>query len=148
MCEALCRINGGFFPQPEDILNLSERTLRKRVPVGYRASTILNIAEMQEANSLPLDDLASEKKFDEIKRLLGSIKGCGRYSINHMLVLLGCYDSIPVDSEVLAYLREQYFGDKHISERQAVMPYNHFGEYKYLAYKFSRIVRRLNYTDC
>ena len=137
-----------MFPGKEDILNLSEHTLRKRVPVGYRASTILNIAEMQEANRLPLDDLASEKKFYEIKRLLGSIKGCGQYTINHMLVLLGCYDSIPVDSEVLAYLREQHFEGKKISERQAVLPYAHFGEYKYLAYKFSRIVRRLNYTDC
>jgi hypothetical protein len=64
-----------------------------------------------------------------------------------MLVLLGSYERIPVDSEVLKYLRQTHFGGEHVSAKEAVKPYDSYGKYRFLAYKFGRMARAQNYID-
>ena len=71
----------------------------------------------------------------------------GPYCVTHMLVLLGSYSDIPVDSEVLKYLRRTHFDGKAVKPAEAVRPYDRYGSFRFLAFKFARMGRRLNYID-
>jgi 3-methyladenine DNA glycosylase/8-oxoguanine DNA glycosylase len=147
ICQLLCSLEGGNFPSPDTILKNSPMELRKKVPLGYRSETVCTIARLTAEGKLPLDTWAEEKDYDKIKRVLLDIKGVGSYSINHMMVLLGNFVDIPVDSEVLRYLREIHFGGEEVSPREAVKPYDRYGKFRFLAYKFSRMSRKMNYID-
>jgi len=147
MCIALCNLNGGSFPYPKDILKHSPMILSKKVPLGYRTNTIYQISKLSEEGKLEIDKWAKDGDFERIKKELKLIKGVGDYSVNHMLVLLGNYSNIPVDSEVLKYLRDTHFGGKVVSPKEAVEPYEKYGKYRFLAYKFGRMARKLNYID-
>ena len=95
--------------------------------------------ESVAGRKLSLDEWAAAGDWDRIRASLAAIRGIGPYSVNHMLVLLGWYGDIPVDSEVLKYLRESHFHGKPVSTAQAVEPYERYGRFRFLAYKFSRM---------
>jgi N-glycosylase/DNA lyase len=147
MCERLCLLDGDNFPTPEKVLALSEADLAKRTSCGYRAKTIRLVAKLTAEGKLRLDEWAREGEFDRAKASLKEIWGIGPYALNHVLVLLGDYSAIPVDSEVLAYLRKVHFRGKEVSAIEAVKPYGRYGRYAFLAFKFGRMARRFNYID-
>lgn len=147
MCSSLCESTGGGFPEPRHLLQFSPRQLAKAVPVGYRSETILETARLSAEGRLDVDAWARAGDFERVRKTLGAIKGIGPYCVNHMLVLLGGYSDIPVDSEVLKYLRETHFGGKAVCPREAVRPYDRYGSFGFLAFKFGRMGRKLNYID-
>ena len=147
MTEYLCAMAGGAFPAPEDLLPCSPQRLAKLAPVGYRAGTIIELARRSAEERLAVDDWAHEGDFARVRQALGEIKGFGPYSINHVLVLLGAYDGIPVDSEVLTYLRRIHFDGREVGAAEAVQPYDRYGRFRFLAFKFGRMGRQLNYID-
>ena len=147
MCESLCRLNAGAFPTPEHLLQYSVTELSRQVPLGYRAKTVLEIANLFHEGDPQLDELARAGEYQEIKDFLKRINGVGPYSVNHMLVLLGYYGEIPVDSEVLKYVSKTHFRGKPISPKQAIAPYDRYGEFRFLAYKFLRMAQRMNGKD-
>ena len=147
MCRSLCRLDGASFPCPEAIVRMSVSELARAAPLGYRAKTVHHIARLFIDGKLPLDSWAEAGEFDRIRTALLQIPGVGSYCADHMLVLLGCYEHIPVDSEVLRYLRGTHFRGEPVSAQRAVSPYERYGRWRYLAYKFSRIGQRLNYID-
>jgi 3-methyladenine DNA glycosylase/8-oxoguanine DNA glycosylase len=127
MCQALCELDGGSFPDPEPIVRLSVARLARAAPLGYRAKTVRHIARLFAHGKLPLDSWAEAGEFDRIQAELLRIPGVGPYCVNHMLVLLGCYEHIPVDSEVLRYLRNAHFQGRQVSAQEAVAPYERYG---------------------
>ena len=147
MCETLCALDGGGFPTPELMLKYSARQLAVRVPLGYRAETVRTIARLTADGKLPLDQWAAASDWERTRSSLAAIRGVGPYSINHMLVLLGWYGDIPVDSEVLKHLRKTHFDGQPVAAEKAVQPYERYGQYRFLAYKCHRMARRLNYID-
>ncbi len=147
MCEALCQINHGCFPTPKMLLEFSEKKLSCKAPVGYRARTILEISRLIADEALPLEEWAEDGNYGLIKERLRCIWGLGTYSIAHILVLLGCYEEIPVDSEYLKYISTTHYGGREISIEEATRPYENYGKYKFLAYKHERIGRKRNYID-
>jgi len=147
MSDALCTLDGGGFPTPELVLKHSARQLAGKVPLGYRAETVRTVARLTADGKLPLDQWAAAGDWDRIRKCLAAIRGVGPYSTNHMLVLLGWYGDIPVDSEVLQYLQDTHFGGRAVPAEQAVQPYGRYGQYRFLAYKCHRMARRLNYID-
>jgi 3-methyladenine DNA glycosylase/8-oxoguanine DNA glycosylase len=147
MCEQLCVLGGGNFPTPAQILAIKERTLKAKTALGYRTRSVREIALEVSQGRLPLDEWAAGGQFDLAREKLKSIWGIGQYSVNHILILLGDYRHIPVDSEVLRYLRKTHFGSRNVTENQAVSPYSRFGNYRYLAFKFGRIARAMNYVN-
>ena len=147
MCAALCDLAGGSFPRPERLLSVSPRRLAKAAPVGYRAGTILVAARLFTEGRLDLDAWATAGDFERVREALGAIRGVGPYCISHMLVLLGAYSEIPVDSEVLKYLRHTHFDGEAVEPPEATKPYDKYGSFRFLAFKFSRMGRRLNYID-
>lgn len=147
MAESLSALAGGGFPSPEDLLPYSPKRLAKLAPVGYRAGTIIDLARRCAEGRLAVDGWAQEGDFARVREALGGIKGFGPYSVNHVLVLLGSYDGIPVDSEVLAYLRRTHFDGREVGPGEAVQPYDRYGRFRFLAFKFGRMGRKLNYID-
>jgi len=147
MCSAFCALADGTFPRPEHLLRFSEAKLQKLVPVGYRSRTVMEVAKAFAEDRLPLDQWASSGQWSHIRAQLADVWGLGKYAISHILVLLGDYAEIPVDSEVLRYLQATHFGGRDVRPKEAIEPYSKYGQYSYLAYKFSRIGRRNNYID-
>ena len=138
MCKALCRLGKGGFPTAASLLAFNERRLAAQVPLGYRAKTVLLLSRLHEEGRLPLDDWAAQGDFTRIKETLMPVWGIGPYALAHILVLLGCYESIPVDSGAIAFLRKAHFGGKAVSPKEAVRPYERYGQYRFLAFQFSR----------
>ena len=147
MCERLCGIGGDAFPTPTAILRLSEARLAEQTSLGYRAKTVWDLARLTLDGKLPLDEWASLGDFARIRAALKSIWGIGPYSLNHMLVLLGDYSEIPVDCEIIKYLRKTHFDGRNVSAKEAVAPYERYGKLRYLAFKFGRMSRVANYIN-
>jgi len=147
MCDALCGLVGGGYPAPGDLLPYSPRRLARLAPVGYRASTIIELARTYTEGRLPVDAWADQGDFAQIRKTLSAIKGFGPYSVNHMLVLLGSYADIPLDSEVLAYLRATHFQARPVKAAKALQPYTRYGRFRFLAFKFGRMGRQMKTQD-
>jgi 3-methyladenine DNA glycosylase/8-oxoguanine DNA glycosylase len=147
MCAQLCALGGGNFPTPRQILAIKESKLKAKTALGYRTRSVRAIATEVSEGRLPLDEWSARGEFDLARERLKSIWGIGKYSVNHILILLGDYRHIPVDSEVLRYLRNTHFQKRNVSEKEAVEPYSRFGNYRYLAFKFGRIARAMNYVN-
>ena len=114
---------------------------------GYRARTIRTVAKLFAGGRLPLADWAQAGQFDLIRRSLGDIWGLGPYSIAHMLVLLGDFSEIPVDSIALRHLRDMHFNGRPVSAKVVVRPYEAYGKFQFLAYRFSRMAWRRRATE-
>ena len=141
MCEALCRLGEGAFPTAVTLLKFNERRLAAQAPLGYRAKTVLLLSRLHDAGRLPLDAWAAQGDFAQIKDTLAPIWGIGPYALSHILVLLGCYDAIPVDSEAIGFLRRTYFGGEAVSPKLAVTPYDKYGKFRFLVFQFHRLAQ-------
>ncbi len=138
LCTGPCGLNDGAFPLPTMLLELGPRRLAARVPVGYRAETIITVARQTLEGTLPLDRWIDDGDVERARAALTAIKGIGEYCVNHILVLLGVYDRLPVDSVVIRHLRDTYHGGRAVPAAKAVKRFNAYGEYAFLAYKFGR----------
>ncbi len=96
---------------------------------------------------LNLDAWCRQRDTDALRSAILGVKGVGSYAANHLLMLLGHYGNIPCDSEVREYLGLSPKADQKEVERAAAKRYGHWGRYAYLAYKFERVFKRLNYVD-
>jgi 3-methyladenine DNA glycosylase/8-oxoguanine DNA glycosylase len=112
------------FYSPTDVLNVTEKELKERCRLGYRAKYIRNYAEFFKAHP---DDELRELGKDELLELLETIKGVGSYTSNivassalrdmkaipfdawnRKILALKLYDVDPGDTEKL---RERIFSD-------------------------------------
>jgi 3-methyladenine DNA glycosylase/8-oxoguanine DNA glycosylase len=143
MCQKLCELASGNFPSPAQLSRYSPTRLATKVPLGYRSKTVLEIARLTIAGDLPLDEWAHAKQFDRIKSALENIWGIGPYALSHILMLLGDYSTIPVDSEVLKYLSHTHFAGAKVKPKDAVKPYENYGNFQFLAFKFARMARKM-----
>ena len=139
MCERLCELEDGAFPAAATLLRFSERRLADLTSLGYRAKTVLTLSRLYDEGRLPLDQWAAQGEYDRIREALRPVWGIGPYASNHILVLLGCYDTIPVDSEAIKFLSETHFEGKSVSPREAVGPYERYGRFRFLAFQFHRL---------
>jgi N-glycosylase/DNA lyase len=156
MVSSLCRTFGEpcdgdgaeafTFPTPERLAAASEDELRG-AKLGFRARYIRELARRVAGGDLDLDAWCRERDPDALRAALLGVKGIGSYGANHLLVLLGHYGEIPCDSEVRQYLGASPKAAQKEVERTAAKRYGKWGRFAYLAYKFERVFRRLNYVD-
>jgi 3-methyladenine DNA glycosylase/8-oxoguanine DNA glycosylase len=155
MVANLCRMFGDpcagdgeafTFPTPERLAAASEDDL-KAAKLGFRARYVLELARRVDGGDLDLDAWCRETDSAALRSSLLGVKGVGAYAANHLLMLLGHYDHIPCDSVVREYLGVSPKAAQKAVERAAVKRYGHWGWYAYLAYKFERVFKRLNYVD-
>ncbi len=129
---------GGAFPGPGAVLDYGEAGLRERARIGFRAATLI------AATRRMLDDGALDPGGDGMaERLdhdyLTSLKGIGPYAAAHCRMLLHDFSRIPVDTVVVAYLRERHGCDPaaFVARRAEC------GDYLALGYRLSRLRHKL-----
>jgi len=110
-----CRMNaalvaapgGGAFPPPEAVIDYREERLRTIAKLGFRAPTaVAATRQMLEDGVIDAAGHAVEHRLDH--DYLVSHKGIGPYAAAHCRMLLHDFSRIPVDSVVVAHLRERH----------------------------------------
>lgn len=110
-----CRMNAalvtelgdGAFPLPKTVIDYGEERLRQIVKLGFRAPTA--IAATQRMLDDGIIDAAGHGVEDRLDvDYLLSLKGIGPYAAAHCRMLLHDFSRIPVDSVVVAHLREHH----------------------------------------
>jgi N-glycosylase/DNA lyase len=129
---------GGAFPEPGMILDYGETRLREHAKLGFRAATLLAATRrMLEDGAI---DAAGEGRPDRLGHdyLIG-LKGIGPYAAAHCRVLLQDFARLPVDTTVVAYLRQRQGCDAaEFALRHAAC-----GPYLALGYRLLRLADKL-----
>ncbi len=129
---------GGAFPGPEAVLDYGEGRLRERAKLGFRAATIISATHRMLEDGVI--DAAGEGRPERLGHdyLIG-LKGIGPYAAAHCRLLLHDFARIPVDTVVIAYLRERHGCDPAAFAASRAS----WGEYLALGYRLARLREKL-----
>ncbi|MBN1491824.1 MAG: hypothetical protein JXA69_18070 [Phycisphaerae bacterium] len=121
------------FPTPQRLAGISAAELRRRCSLGYRGDYIAELADRVAGGELNLDVLAdATRPTDTLARELRQIRGVGDYAAAHLCMLLGRYERLAVDTEMVRFV-EQRTG-RRPSPAALRRMYNHWHPYEFLAY--------------
>lgn len=124
------------FPTPESIAASDGATLDS-VRLGYRAPYIRELAERVATGELDLDSLGhASAPTEEVRRELLAIKGIGSYGAATLLMLMGRYDYLAIDSVYRSFVQRRYFGGRAVPDAEAADVYSDWGRWKYLGFWF------------
>ncbi len=125
------------FPTPASLAASDVETLRKTARLGYRAPYILELAQAVASGALDLEALkAATLPTDELRKRLRGIKGVGPYAAANLLMLLGRYDAIPIDSWALRMVSQEWHGGAAVGPAEVEAAFTRWGQWKGLAYWF------------
>jgi 3-methyladenine DNA glycosylase/8-oxoguanine DNA glycosylase len=98
---------GGAFPLPEQLIDYGEERLRGVAKLGFRAPVV--VATTQRMLDEEAIDATGHGEAGRLEHdYLMSLKGIGPYAAAHCRMLLHDFSRIPVDSVVVAHLRERH----------------------------------------
>jgi 3-methyladenine DNA glycosylase/8-oxoguanine DNA glycosylase len=125
------------FPTPESLTLVDEPTLREQCRMGYRAPYVAELSQRLVSGSLDLEALKSSSlTTPALRKELMNIKGVGGYAAANLLMLLGRYDYVPVDSWALKVVSDEFFKGEKITPRQVLDTFERWGKWQGLAYWF------------
>lgn len=125
------------FPTPPRLAALDVETLRAQARLGYRAPFILDLARQVSSGALDLEGLKhSPLPAAEVRRQLLSIKGVGGYAAANLLMLLGRYDEIPIDSWAMKMVSQEWHDGAPVGPAEVRAAFENWGDWKGLAYWF------------
>jgi len=125
------------FPTPASLAASDEATLRQAARLGYRAPAVLELAQRVAAGALDLEGLrTADLPTPELRKRLLAIKGVGPYAVANLLMLLGRYDAIPIDSWALSQVSRGFHGGAAIGPAEVEAAFARWGAWKGLAYWF------------
>lgn len=125
------------FPSPERLAASDEETLRNQARLGYRASYVLSLARNVASGELDLEGFRnSTLSTTELRKQLLAIKGVGDYAAANLLILLGRYDFVPVDSWALRVVSHEWYDGRPIGRQEVEAAFEPWGAFKGLAYWF------------
>ncbi|MGH7047327.1 MAG: hypothetical protein ACREE2_13180 [Stellaceae bacterium] len=129
---------GGAFPEPAAVLDYGETRLRERAKLGFRAATVISATrQMLEDSAIDVSGNGQRERLGH-DYLIG-LKGIGPYAAAHCRLLLHDFSRIPVDSVVVAYLRERHGCDPAAFATAR----SSWGEYLALGYRLARLREKL-----
>jgi len=132
-----CEPEQHAFPIPERLAQVNEPALREECRMGYRAPYINELAEKVASGELNLESLkTSNLPTPELRRELLGIKGVGGYAAANLLMLLGRYDYVPVDSWALKVVSNEFFGGEKVTPKQVLSTFERWGKWQGLVYWF------------
>jgi N-glycosylase/DNA lyase len=109
------------FPAPAAMAGADEAFYRDVVRAGYRGAYLLSLAESVAEERLDLEALNDpELSDDEVADRLTALPGCGPYATAHIMMLLGRYSRLVLDSwtrPTYARLRGRKAADRTIERR-------------------------------
>jgi len=124
------------FPRPERIAETDEAALRE-VGLGYRAPYVLELARSVASGARDLEGLKStDIPTDELRQRLLTIKGVGDYAAASLLMLLGRYDFVPVDSWARTMVSREWYHGEPVGDAEVQAAFEDWGAWKGLAYWF------------
>lgn len=123
------------FPTAESIAASDEAALRNAARLGYRAPYILSLAQAIASGHLDLESFkSSELPGEEVRKELLSIKGVGNYAAANLLMLLGYYNYLTIDSWALKMVSHEWYGGEPITPLEVEQAFEKWGDWKGLAY--------------
>jgi 3-methyladenine DNA glycosylase/8-oxoguanine DNA glycosylase len=121
------------FPTPEAMADVGEPFYKDVVRAGYRGPYLRSLATDVAEGRLDLEELTDpELPDDEVAARLLALPGCGPYATAHMMMLVGRYSRLILDSwtrPAYARLRGRKASDKTIERR-----FRRYGDYAGLAF--------------
>jgi N-glycosylase/DNA lyase len=97
----------GAFPEPEAILDYGEERLRRLAKLGFRAPVVATATRrLLDEGVIDAHGNGDDARLDH--EYLVSLKGIGPYAAAHCRMLLQDFSRIPVDSVVVAHLKERH----------------------------------------
>jgi N-glycosylase/DNA lyase len=131
----------GAFPGPDALLDYGEERLRDRAKLGFRAATMVS-ATLRLREDGVIDDRGEGQPERLGHDYLVGLKGIGPYAAAHCRLLLHDFTRIPVDSGVIAYLRERHgCGPVEFAASRSS-----WGDYLALGYRLTRLREKLDTT--
>ena len=123
------------FPGPEVLAEAPAQIFSETVRLGYRSEYVHLLARRVTSGELDLEGLRSSSlPTADLKKELLKIKGIGNYAAATLLMLLGRYDELPMDTVFRSFVQRKYFNGEKVPDLQAAEIYQDWGEWKYLAY--------------
>jgi 3-methyladenine DNA glycosylase/8-oxoguanine DNA glycosylase len=111
--------------------------LREQCRMGYRAPYIYELSQRISSDELDLEVLkTSSMPTLELRKQLMTIKGVGSYAAANLLMLLGRYDYVPVDSWALKVVSNEFFGGEKVNPKQVLSTFEKWGKWQGLVYWF------------
>lgn len=105
--------------------------------MGYRAPYVNELAQRVASDGLDLEALKNSPLSTlELRKELMSIKGVGGYAAANLLMLLGRYDYVPVDSWALKVVSKEFFGGEKVTPKQVLSTFERWGKWQGLVYWF------------
>jgi 3-methyladenine DNA glycosylase/8-oxoguanine DNA glycosylase len=125
------------FATPDRLAATDEETLRSSARLGYRAPYVLELARSVASGDLDLEALkTADIPLPQLRKRLLAIKGVGEYAAANLLMLLGRYGFVPVDSWALKMVSHEWYGGEPVGRAEVEAAFERWGEWKGLAYWF------------
>ena len=125
------------FPSPAQVAAADEEILRSQTRLGFRAPSVLQLARAVASVDLDLESLRSpEIPTPELRQRLLAIRGVGPYAAANLLMILGRYDAIPIDSWAMKMVSQEWHGGQPVGPAEVEAAFERWGEWKGLAYWF------------
>jgi len=125
------------FPTPGQLADADEKTLRNDIKLGYRAPYVLELAQKVASGDLDLETLrASDLPTQELYKRLLDIKGIGAYAAANLLMILGRYDFIPIDSWAVKTVSQEFHNGQPVGKADVEAAFERWGAWKGLAFWF------------
>jgi 3-methyladenine DNA glycosylase/8-oxoguanine DNA glycosylase len=125
------------FPTPAAIAAAGAEFLRQETGLGYRSSYVWELAAAVVESRLDLARFEDPTlPTDTLQHELRQLKGIGPYAAATLLMILGRYDTLAIDTELRAHVSQKYLDGQSASEAQIRSIYTPWGSWQYLAYWF------------
>ncbi len=125
------------FPTPEIIAAAGPELLKQKTGLGYRSPYVWELATSVAEGRLDLKDFEDPSvSTKDLHQALCQIKGIGNYAAATILMLLGRYEHLAIDSELRAFVSKKYFNGRRPTDDQIQKIYAPWGRWQYLAYWF------------
>ena len=125
------------FPTAERLALVDEPTLREECRMGYRAPYVNELSHRVACGELDLEMLKnSTLSTQDLRKELLGIKGVGGYAAANLLMLLGRYDYVPVDSWALKVVSNEFFKGEVVTPKQVLSTFEKWGKWQGLVYWF------------
>ena len=72
----------------------------------------------------------------DLRKQLLALKGVGPYAAAHLLMLLGHYDAVPVDSWAIKLVSTEWYDGHPVSKKDVNAAFEKWGQWQALAYWF------------
>ena len=124
------------FPAPSQLAAVAAEELRA-AGLGYRAPFIADLARNVSSGEIGLETLHdSNLPTPEVRAQLLAIKGIGAYAAANLLMLLGRYDFVPIDSWAKQMVSREWHDGARVGKAEVEAAFDAWGEWQGLAYWF------------